>query len=291
MVAACGEPPALRGRGQGGTSAFSRDQGMVCVAVVLVARLPGWRRGGLCEVVAVRHCVLSAIGPQLPWAGSVGRPRLLVRRLGHDAGTDDREEHSPGGGRGGGRGCSVLGRCFSSDMRCWQCAVLCFSLVLVLCGLTRSAFSGTAVDTHVLSFVSATGVERGALRAVCDVSELYPAPPLVSAKYPLISVALRASLRAASASAFIWLPSWFHHSPRSGASSRSGVGSLASFPFALIEAGPQDRLSGSVVLISLGSIRSGVLSSMCGAARRPHGSLPKTCRQFVRALSTEGRRP
>ena len=84
MVAACGEPLVLRGRGLGGTSVLLRGQGVVRVAVVLAPRLPGWRRGGLCGVVAVRHSVLSAIGPQLPWAGSVGRPKRLVRRLAHD---------------------------------------------------------------------------------------------------------------------------------------------------------------------------------------------------------------
>ena len=80
--------------------------------------------------------------------------------------------------------CSV---CVSSGaVRCWQCAVLFISLVGVLCGLTRSALSGTAVDTHIRLFMFASGVERGALGAVCIVlSELYPAPPLISAECPL----------------------------------------------------------------------------------------------------------
>ena len=58
-------------------------------------------------------------------------------------------------------------------MRCWQCAGLFFSLVGVLCGLTRSALSGTAVDTHLCLFIFASDLKRGALVAVCIVlSEL-----------------------------------------------------------------------------------------------------------------------
>ena len=53
-------------------------------------------------------------------------------------------------------------------VRCWQCAVLFFSLVGVLCGLTRSALSGTAVDTHIRLFIFAS-LRRGALGAVCNV--------------------------------------------------------------------------------------------------------------------------
>ena len=63
--------------------------------------------------------------------------------------------------------CSV---CVSAGaVRCWQCAVLFISLVGVLCGLTRSALSGTAVDTHIRLFIFASDLKRGALGAVCNV--------------------------------------------------------------------------------------------------------------------------
>ena len=141
----------------------------------------------MCGVVAVRYSVLSANGPlEPPWAGSVWRPKRLVRRLGHDGNGGDQEEHFQPGGSGGGLGCLVFGWCCSSAVRCLHCAGVCFSLMGVLCGLTRSAISGTAVDTHVRLVVLASGVERGALGAVCIVlSELYPAPTVISAECPL----------------------------------------------------------------------------------------------------------
>jgi hypothetical protein len=108
VVAACGVPLMFRGRAQGAASVEVRGQGVGHVAEGLGTQLPGWRCGELCGAAAVRYAVLSANGPlELPWAGGVGRPKRLVRRLGHDKNDSGQEEHSPAGGE---RGRSRLSR-------------------------------------------------------------------------------------------------------------------------------------------------------------------------------------
>jgi hypothetical protein len=134
VIVARGGPLVLRCRDQGGIDAQLCGQGVVLMAVVLVSRFPGWRRGGLSVVVAVRHSV-SAIGPQLPWAGSVGRPRRLVWRSGYGGGQYRKEKHSPGGGRGWGGAVGVV--------LCWVGAatLLCAVCIALFCVYLWYGFS------------------------------------------------------------------------------------------------------------------------------------------------------
>ena len=165
-----------------------------CVVRAWSAWSRGWRLGsrggGAASCVGLLLCAIlfcplmdllslhgaGACGGRSVWSGGWGTMRTGVTR---------RSIFQPGGSRGG-LGCLVFGWCCSSAVRCLHCAGVCFSLVGVLCGLTRSAISGTAVDTHLRLVMLASGVERGALGAVCIVlSELYPAPTVISAEYPL----------------------------------------------------------------------------------------------------------
>ena len=161
----------------------------ICVARAWCAWLWCWRCGsqgggvGGCVgllLCAILYCPLlglsfhgpEAWGGQGFWAGGWGTMGAWATSTVSSAYCDRRV---------GDRGCLVHNVCCNIAVRCLHCADLCSSLVGVLCGLTRSAFSGTAVDTHLLLFVIVAGLERSALVAGCRVSEVYPVPPLISA--------------------------------------------------------------------------------------------------------------